>query len=410
MPRRKTITNTDALGRRRSPNSRGFGKVRQLKSGNWQASYVGPDAQRYNAPMTFAAKVDAEAWLAKVQETIRRETWKPPKVEQGEKFGEYAAAWVEQRRNRKGEPLAPGTQAKYRYQINARMSEFARTRLQDITTPMLVKWHADRLKQSGATTAGNDAKVMRAILNTAVEHQIIERNPMPSKLAATKTGLTHRPPTEDELAALVETITPRFRLAVLLAAFGGLRIGEWRALRRSDLTLTDTGHYVVSVERQAIRLAGEGWLTTPPKSEDGIRQVALPSWLSEDVTAHLHEHVGRFGKDLLFVACDCSDPAHVANHGDFADQAWRRAWNDARQKVGVVKVVREHDLRHFYGSSLAAKGLGIRQLQAALGHGSPQASLTYLHAAKGADTTVADLFQPLPAASASNVKPLVRGA
>lgn len=171
-------------------------------------------------------------------------------------------------------------------------------------------------------------------------------------------------------------------------------------LRRSDLTLTDTGHYVVNVERQAILDNGE-WLVTTPKTDAGIRHMALPAWLTDDVTAHLAEHVGRFPNSLVFAS---------GGSGAFADQAWRRAWDKARFKVGVRDVVREHDLRHFYGSSLTARGLGIKGLQAALGHGSPQASLAYLHAAKGADTTVADLFQPLPAASASNVKPLVRGA
>ena len=31
--------------------------------GRWKASYTGPDGQFYEAPKTFAAKVDAEAWV-----------------------------------------------------------------------------------------------------------------------------------------------------------------------------------------------------------------------------------------------------------------------------------------------------------------------------------------------------------
>jgi hypothetical protein len=43
---------------------RGFGYLRKLPSGRYQASYVGPDQARHSAPATFAAKIDGEGWLA----------------------------------------------------------------------------------------------------------------------------------------------------------------------------------------------------------------------------------------------------------------------------------------------------------------------------------------------------------
>lgn len=407
MPRRKTTT-TDTLGRKRPPTRRGFGTVRQTPSGNWQASYVGPDNQRHKAPSTFGTKLDAEAWLAPIQDAIRRDTWKPPTMVQAEQFGKYAEAWLATRRNKRGGELAAKTRADYGYSIRRGMASLHPTRLGDLTPAMIRTWHSERVA-SGATQAGKEARLLHTILATAVDDGLIPSNPVPPEARRSQTGRTHRPPTEDELARLVEAITPRFRLAVLLAAFGGLRLGEWRALRRSDLTLNDTGHYVINVERQAVRLDGQGWLVTSPKSEAGIRRVALPAWLTDDVTAHLFDHVGRFGNDLLFVPCDERDCGH-RKHGDFADSAWRRAWDDARLKVGVAKVVREHDLRHFYGSSLAERGLGIRHLQAAMGQSTAKAALGYLHAARGADTGVADLFEPLRPASASNVQRISKGA
>ena len=42
---------------------RGFGYVRKLTSGRWQASYVGPDLERRSAPHPFEAKADAEGWV-----------------------------------------------------------------------------------------------------------------------------------------------------------------------------------------------------------------------------------------------------------------------------------------------------------------------------------------------------------
>jgi len=48
-------------------NHRGWGYIRQLpnKSKRWQASYIGPDGKRHNAPVTFDSKIEAETWLGR---------------------------------------------------------------------------------------------------------------------------------------------------------------------------------------------------------------------------------------------------------------------------------------------------------------------------------------------------------
>src|SRR5215217_5136545 len=49
---------------------RSFGYVRKLPSGMWQASYLGPDGKRHNAPTTFQTKIDADGYLSTVQAKI----------------------------------------------------------------------------------------------------------------------------------------------------------------------------------------------------------------------------------------------------------------------------------------------------------------------------------------------------
>ena len=62
---------------------RGFGYVRKLPSGRWQASYLGPDLVRRSAPHTFDAKADAEGWLGRRREEVVSGEWQPPvRVEQ----------------------------------------------------------------------------------------------------------------------------------------------------------------------------------------------------------------------------------------------------------------------------------------------------------------------------------------
>ena len=57
---------------------RGYGALRRLPSGRYQASHIGPDGRRYNAPETFDTRGDADAWLAAQRTDIARDEWQPP--------------------------------------------------------------------------------------------------------------------------------------------------------------------------------------------------------------------------------------------------------------------------------------------------------------------------------------------
>ena len=59
---------------------RGWGTVKRRtpKSGRYRASYIGPDGKRYAADHTYAAKVDADAWLSSERALITAGVWTPP--------------------------------------------------------------------------------------------------------------------------------------------------------------------------------------------------------------------------------------------------------------------------------------------------------------------------------------------
>lgn len=48
----------------------GFGSVRKLPAGRWQARFLGPDMVRHVGATTFQTKVDAQAWLAEERRLI----------------------------------------------------------------------------------------------------------------------------------------------------------------------------------------------------------------------------------------------------------------------------------------------------------------------------------------------------
>lgn len=183
---------------------------------------------------------------------------------------------------------------------------------------------------------------------------------------------------------MLQTIEPRFKLAVCLAAFGGLRLGEWRALRRCDLAKTD-GRYVVDVSQQA-QLVDGSWRLAETKSASGTRKVALPEWLTPEVDGHLKRFTAKGRDALLF---------HAGGSGQYVDTAWNKAWTKARDLAGIRHQVRGHDLRHYYATTLAQAGASAPLLQHALGHSSIAMSMKYVHAAKGASPELADLIKPI---------------
>jgi integrase len=362
------------------------------KNGRWTASYVGPDGNRYYGPVIYTSRTDARGWLAKQRTSIGNGTWRSPKSVSAENFGTYARTWVDERRSSKGAPLAPTTRNEYLRQLDKGLSVFAKDHLPAITMARVRTWHHDRAK-AGATTAAREAALLRAIMNDAVRDKIITDNPVPKALTRSSTGQKHRPPTDAELATILDTIGPRFRVAVAIAALGGLRIGEWKALRRSDLVRQADGRYAVTIERQAQYVAGE-WHVGPPKSAAGIRIWVAPDHLSQMIDDHL-QNVGPFPGSLLFAPTSGADFIH--------DSTFRTPWDKARDAAGVRGIVREHDLRGYALTAIMVAGATLKETMAFGGHSTPAAALVYQHAARERLDDLSNRVPALPSRSAASV-------
>jgi len=365
-----------------------WGEVEQLPSKKYRARYAGPDSRRYNSPVTFDTKTDAHAWLSLQRASIIEGTWTPNSyqklasgslTETGPTVGELLDAWVERGLNaRTMKPWSPSYTSSVKKAVAAGLSGLRAKPAATLNASTIRKWHADRVKSSGASSAGREARILRSCLNQAVADEILANNPVPKLLGNSKTGIKHRPPTTEELVALIAAMPPRLRLAVQIAAFGGLRLSEWRGLRRCNITKVGK-NYVIDVAQQAQYVDGE-WLVRETKSEAGIAPVTLPEWLSKDVKHHLKQFVEPGPEALL-----CPS----GGSGEFIDTAWRKAWDRARKTVGVKDVVREHDLRHYYGTALSDSGAGVREIQGALRQSTPQAALIYMQKRYGASAQTA---------------------
>jgi hypothetical protein len=59
---------------------RRFGQITLLPSKRYRARYTGPDTERHNAPHTFEAREDAEAWLAAERRLVTSDDWTAPSL------------------------------------------------------------------------------------------------------------------------------------------------------------------------------------------------------------------------------------------------------------------------------------------------------------------------------------------
>lgn len=356
-----------------------FGSTRKLPSGRWQARYTGPDGLPHKAHTTFDTKGDAEEWLAAVRTDIVRERWTPRGTADGARaltFGDYSESWLAGRRI-KGKPLAARTREHYRSLLDAHiLPTFGPMPLRYITPEMVDEWYAITAP-SQPTTQAHAYSLLRTILGTAVDRNLIV-TANPAKVrggGSTKPVKKVKPATLAELEALVKALPQRYQLMALLASWCAMRFGELAELRRSDVN-TKTG--VIHIRRGVVRAEGQT-IVKSPKSDAGIRDVAIPPHLLPAVREHLLQHAEPGKEGLLF-------PAKAGGH--LAPSTLYGVFYPAREAAGRPDL-RWHDLRHT-GAVLAAQtGATLAELMGRLGHSTPAAALRYQHAAAERDAEIA---------------------
>lgn len=357
-------------------NSRGskarFGSIRRLPSGRYQARYVGPDGLTHKGHTTFDTKGDAEAWLSTVRADIVRDAWSPSgsTTRKAMTFGVYAERWLN------GRTLKPRTRTHYRSLLDRQILPMLQAvPLRHITPDLVREWYAGTAIDT-PTLRSHAYGLLRTILGQAVRDELIRSNPCHIRGAGnTKRVKKIKPASLAELEALVTAMPERYRAMVLLASWCGLRFGELTELRRGDV---DTKTGTLRVRRGVVRADGQT-LVGGPKSDAGVRDVAVPPHLLPMLREHLLQHAEK-GKDgLLF-------PARSGGH--LAPSSLYRVFYRARDAAGRPDL-RFHDLRHT-GAVLAAQtGATLAELMGRLGHSTPGAALRYQHAAQERDQEIA---------------------
>lgn len=369
---------------------RDFGHIRQLPSGRYQASFVGPDLRRHNAPVTFENRDLAVMWLAgerkKIDEALSADThWVSPteqkakarKVAKMETLAAYGRRWITERRNSRGEPLRALTRKDYE-QILAKyiVPTLGRMHVDEITRADVRQWHAG-LADAGQRTRTKSYGLLRAIMNTAVDDELITVSPVHIRGAGAATKRRAlEPATPAEIEAIAANMPERLLAAVMISAWCALRYGELAELRRKDI---DPEQKLIKV-RRAVTFPPGGAVVGPTKSEAGVRDVSIPPHVWPIIEEHLEKHV-RPGPNMLLFPGEGRGHMWHSVMGTYFAKARKAAGRDD---------LRWHDLRHT-GATLAAQvGATTAELQARLGHSTTVAAQLYQHAAKDRDRLIAE--------------------
>jgi integrase len=329
--------------------------VARCRSSSGQRGPVGGDRRRATTRKT------AEAELRRLLTDAERGTVARA-ARTGATFADVATEWlryVEHDRKRR-----PSTIVGYRSALKVHLlPEFGDTPIGSITADM-IDGYRERLVREGQLSARSINKLLVQL------HAIFKRAQRRHKLPANPAAGVERQPLRRsgdfdllspvEVEALARAAASAQDAAIYtVAAFTGLRLGELRALRWSDVDFAS--HFVYVRHNYTSRVLGD------PKSGK-VRSVPLI-----DQAAAAFDRLSRREHftdpdDLVF----CSET------GTYIDEsALRRRYYAALERAGV-KHLRFHDLRHTFGT-LAVQAWPLHDVQGYMGHADFATTMIYVH-------------------------------
>ena len=158
-----------------------------------------------------------------------------------------------------------------------------------------------------------------------------------------------------------DPLGPTDRILYLTAAMSGLRQGELVALRWRDV---DWPAAKIRVRRKRYR--GD---YGKPKSRRGSRAVPLADRVARELELHFQRAVYQGDDDLVFCHPEIGNPYDTSK--------MRKRFDEAVGSAGARSDIRFHDLRHTFGTRMAAAGVPLRTLQEWMGHRDYKTTLIY---------------------------------
>ena len=241
---------------------------------------------------------------------------------------------------------------------------------QDTQIKRLAKNNGYRtLKPLSQKTILEHHRLIRAMLHKAVYWQLLFSNPC-ERVQPPRSRKPKRRYYDDEqckilLSNLNELSTDeiKYKTAITLTLFTGVRLGELMGLEWSDIDFTNG---IVSINKSSQYLADKGVFTKTPKTESSIRDVAIPDFvvsLLEEYRLWYEMQKSIYGElwtdsNRLFVQSD-GKPMHPSTISK---------WFVKFVKEIGLPVINFHGLRHTNATLLISQNIDVAVVAARLGH------------------------------------------
>ncbi len=357
-----------------SGKRRGYGTGSLRQAGHsWIGSWYGPDGRKVQRKVGVArtpgerdgmTKAQAERELARMRQQdaiVIAATSRATMQEAGEEL----CRALEIRGRKKSHRLTVASDLRKHIVPFFEGKDLARVTPDDIERYIAVKTRTLAVK-----TVRNHLNTMHSVFEIGMRRRWCQTNPV---------KLADRPRTrknetriqfldQTELDKLLATNYPddafgRIEPSIYLtAAMTGLRQGELIGLRWRDVDLSARRVRVVSPF-----VRGE---FGDPKSEGSGRSIPLADRVASELKKHKERSAYATDEALVFCHPETGEPLDRSKLTRRFKQATRRA---------EVREITYHELRHTFGTRMAAAGVPLRTLQYWMGHADSKTTQIYAH-------------------------------
>lgn len=264
-----------------------MGNVQKRPNGTWRGRYRDPFGKEHSRH--FKRRIDAERWLASVENAKHRGEWIDPSLSRIT-VAEWAQKWIDAQVQ-----LKVQTRERYKNIVRVQvLPRWGRLRLAEVTHADVVAWIALlRAEGYAPATIRQVHRVFSLMMSLAVRDRRLSYNPaegvrLPRVERKEPVFLTHAQ--VDELAQACQG----YELFIRLLGYTGLRWGEAIALqvRRVDLMRRR-----LEVVRNAVDLGREITYGTP--KTHASRSVPIPRSLVDELAELM---AGKGPEDLVFTS------------------------------------------------------------------------------------------------------------
>ena len=336
--------------------------------------------KRRRVPLGPVSAAEAQEALRHTLADVERGTWQPPaaiepprEAEQAPTFHEFAEEWWTRHEGQ----ITEGTQADYRWRLQVHLIPwFGELALDAITFDTVERYIAAKLADDDPLSARSinmQVTLLAAILERAVERELIVRNPAKGKGRRVRERAPARSYLDaaGQIVALLDAASEldgkapegrrhvERRAMIATLTFAGLRISELCALRWRD-----------------VDLAG-GWLSTGSKTDAGCRRVKIRGALRDELLSLRGRHQDTPQSAYVFATLS----GGRLSPDNFRSRVLRAAVKLAGERLegdGLPPLpdkLTPHSLRRTFCSLLYALGEAPPVVMDEMGHADPGLAL-----------------------------------